>query len=128
MAPLVYLVKGKCTLRCSFHFPASCSQDEEHSKSTCHERRWHLCQQRDYGSPCLMDSTEILLAAVPCPLACSNSARLSPASHTGSLCPFREAFRPLQDNRQQGKRPLSRGHRQSPAGPRFFVVLCTRHD
>jgi hypothetical protein len=104
MAHLVYLAKGKCTLRCSFHFSKSCSQDEIRSKSTYHERRRHPWQGQNSGSRCPIDSTEILLAAVPCPLACSSNACLPPARHTGSLCPLRGEFRPLQDNRQQGKR------------------------
>ena len=125
---LVYLVKGKCTLWCRFHFSEPCSQNEERSKSTIHERRWHPWQGQNRGSRCPLDSPERLVAAVPCPLACSSSACLPPAFHTGSVCPLRAEFRPLQDNRHQGKRPLSRGHRQSPAGPRFFVVLCTKHE
>src|SRR5215469_1650464 len=105
MAVLVSLMKGKCTLRCRFHFSASCSQDEEYSKSTYHERRWHPWQGQNNGSRCPLDSTEILLAAVTCFLACSSSACLPPAYHTGCLCPLREEFRPLQDNRNQGRDP-----------------------
>ncbi len=104
MAILVYPEKGKCTLHCSFHFSASFSQDEEHSKSTCHERRWRPWQGQNGGSRCPVDSTEMLLASLPSPLACSSSACLPPALHTASLCPFREEFRPLQDKSQQGKR------------------------
>jgi hypothetical protein len=128
VTPHVYLVRGKCTLCCRFHFSESCSQNEERSKSTYYERRWHPWQGQNSGSRCPMDSTEMLLAAMPSPLACSSSACLPPAYHTGSLCPFPEEFRPLQDNRHQRKRPLNRGHRQSPAGPRFFVVLWTRQE
>jgi len=125
---LVYLVKGKCILRCSFHFSESFSQDEERSQSTYHERRWHPWQGQNSGSRCPIDSMEILLAAVPCPLACSSNACLPPALHTGSLCPFREEFHPLQDKETGEENPFNRGHWQSPAGPRFFVVLGSRYE
>src|SRR5262249_35497717 len=118
----------KCTLRCSYHFSGSCSQDEEYSKCTYHERKWRPWQQRDHGSPCPMDSAEMLLAAVPCPLACSSSAYLSPALHTASLCPLREEFRPLQDKRQQGKRPSQLWALAATCWPTVFCCSCTRHE